>query len=119
MNLKKIIREEIDDIQWIHDIGGVKDIKELTPGQKYRIIEVKGKTKEDLEEAFDETKESYTEMVFIIDHVESFNSDIEDGYFTDFAVEDTVQVWVKPINEYYNFLSEWVSTEHFKVFPLN
>lgn len=97
MNLRKIIREEMDDLDWIKNIPKAQPITELKPGDKYIIIEISGNAKRDFLKDPDLKNLNPKEIVFHIDVDDNFVN--EDSEYKNTWEEGYNTVWVNPIDD--------------------
>ena len=97
MNIKKIIREEIDDLDWIRDVKPVS-ITSLGPGTKFKFVEFGPKATQELNDI--KITRKYLEngkifkKKFIIDKEDGFMSNDADSSTTNYGDKNTTDFWL-------------------------
>ena len=112
--IKKIIREEINDFDWIRDTNIVIPAKDLKPGDRFMIVSIEGKSLEDYLNDDSLSKIDPYTTVFELDEDANFTGSGGAFNHTDYYVEgDTVDIWLRP--EKSIAASSWVYVEEITV----
>jgi hypothetical protein len=92
MNLRRFIREEMDEWEWAKEILPHTPITELHPNTRYKIVELTGRAyKEYMEGTLKKINPFNT--VFVIDNNNGFTK--IDGEYSDYYQEGVDYVWVQ------------------------
>ncbi len=123
MNIRKIIREEQDEFDWIRGTGLPVNITEIGPGEHYRIVYADGEALDDLNNESEVKRmirdyevDSIYDITFKMDDNDGFLTLSEHGpdheTTTDYATYHTGLFWLLTPEDSYG---EWISVDTIKV----
>jgi len=119
MKLKKIIKEEMDDLQWIRDIPDTPltmPAKYLQPNDKFMITKIWGRSFMEYMEDGDLKEHDPFKTIFSLSDNQNFNDLNSRLDYTDTYVEaEEVDIWIHPDGE---TIGGWVFVDEIEVMKL-
>ena len=95
MNLKKIIKEELDGLDWVRNVIPHVPITDLSPGEKYTFHHLPKKSLNSIYSDSDLEDHDLVNTIFIIDESGGFY-DEDEGVTADYADANTTDFWLIP-----------------------
>jgi len=97
-SLTESLESEEDPLDWIRKSKLIIPITELGPNDMYRITRISGQALEDYENDGDLLDYDPYSTIFIMDDNACFNDFIHGTSSSDYANENTTDVWIKPFD---------------------
>jgi len=108
MKIKKIIKEEVDEFDWIRNLKLYVPITDLGPGEKYKFHYLPEKSLITINDDSDLKNHDLYHTIFIIDEKEGFY-DTNNSETSNYAETDTTDFWLIPA--YKNVSGGWVESD--------